>query len=212
MELDDQVGDDQICEFDALHAHYGEPVAMAVKCEFDRLDAHHRHFIANSPFLCLAGAGADGQPSVSPKGDAPGFVEVLDDRTLLFPDRIGNNKVETFRHLIENPKVALVFLVPGIKEVLRVWGNAEIRRAPELLDRVLAKGNRPRSALVIHITKVYFHCGKSLIRSRLWDPASQENATKFPPFGQVIRDQARIAESAEVLQADMDMRYRDLLY
>ncbi len=204
--------EDRICDFDALHAHYGEPVAMAVQCEFDRIDAHHRFFISQSPFLCLAAAGADGQPSVSPKGDAPGFVEVLDDRTLLLPDRIGNNKVETFGHLLENPKVALVFLVPGIKEVLRVWGTAEIRRDEDLLDRVRVCGNRPRSVLVIRVTKVYFHCGKSLIRSRLWKPESQENAKKFPPFGQVIRDQARVAESAEALQADMERRYKDLLY
>jgi predicted pyridoxine 5'-phosphate oxidase superfamily flavin-nucleotide-binding protein len=102
-----------------LLEQYGEPVAMAVKCEFDRLDAHHQFFIRHSPFLCLAAAGKDGQPSVSPKGDAPGFVQVLDERHLLLPDRIGNNKVETFEHLLENPKVALVFMVPGVKEVLR---------------------------------------------------------------------------------------------
>ena len=204
--------DDKISDPGTLHEHYGEPVAMAVKCEFERLDEHHRFFIRHSPFLCLAGAGSDGQPSVSPKGDAPGFVEVLDDPTLLLPDRIGNNKVETFRHLLENPKVALVFMVPGIREVLRVWGTAEIRRDPELLDRVRGRGKRPRAALLIRVTKVYFHCGKALIRSRLWDPASQSDAAKFPSFGCVIRDQARVAESVEALQADMDRRYEELLY
>jgi PPOX class probable FMN-dependent enzyme len=207
-----ELADDRISDLGTLHELYGEPVAMAVKCEFDRLDEHHRFFIRHSPFLCLAGAGSDGQPSVSPKGDAPGFVEVLDDRTLLLPDRIGNNKVETFEHLLENPKVALVFLVPGIREVLRVWGTAEIRRDPELLDRVRGRGQRPRAALLIHVTKVYFHCGKALIRSRLWDPASQANAAKFPPFGCVIRDQAKVADSVEALQADMDWRYKELLY
>lgn len=204
--------EDRICDLETLRAHYGEPVAMAVKCEFDRLDAHHSFFISQSPFLCFAGAGKDGQPSVSPKGDAPGFVKVLDDRTLLLPDRIGNNKVETFQHLLENPKVALVFLVPGIKEVLRVWGEAKIRRDPELLDQVLAHGNRPRAVVVIRVTKVYFHCGKALIRSRLWKPDTLKNAAKFPPFGQVIKDQAQVADSVENLQADMDWRYRDLLY
>jgi len=204
--------EDRFKDHKELHAHFGEPVAMAVKCEFDRLDEHHRFFIAHSPFLCLAGAGSDGQPSVSPKGDEPGFVKVLDDRHLLLPDRIGNNKVETFEHLLENPKVALVFLVPGIKEVLRIWGTAEIRRDPELLDQVRGRGKRPRAALLIRVTKVYFHCGKSVIRSKLWDPASQANAAKFPPFGCVIRDQARVADSAEALQADMDRRYRELLY
>ena len=103
--------DHRIGDPETLHAHFGEPVAMAVKCEFDRMDAHHEFFISHSPFLCLAAAGADGQPSLSPKGDAPGFVQVLDDRTLLLPDRVGNNKVETFEHLLENPKVALLFMV-----------------------------------------------------------------------------------------------------
>jgi len=204
--------DDRISDLDVLHAHYGEPVKMAVKCEFDRLDAHHQFFIRHSPFLCLAGAASDGQPSVSPKGDAPGFVKVLDEYHLLLPDRIGNNKMETFEHLLENPKVALVFMVPGIKEVLRVWGTAEIRRDPELLDQVRGCGKRPRSVLVIRVTKAYFHCGKSVIRSKLWDPASQANAAQFPPFGCVIRDQAQVNESAETLQADMDRRYQELLY
>jgi PPOX class probable FMN-dependent enzyme len=204
--------DDRITDLDTLHAHYGEPVAMAVKCEFDRLDEHHRFFIRHSPFLCLAGAGKDGQPSVSPKGDAPGFVKVLDEKHLLLPDRIGNKKVETYEHLLENPKVALVFLVPGIREVLRVWGSAEIRRDPELLDQVRGRGKRPPAVLVIKVTKAYFHCGKSIIRSDLWNPEIQANAVKFPPFGRVIRDQAQVAESTEALQADMDRRYQELLY
>lgn len=204
--------DDRISDLESLHAHYGEPVAMAVKCEFDHLDEHHQFFISQSPFLCLAGAGKDGQPSVSPKGDAPGFVKVLDQKHLLLPDRIGNKKVETYEHLLENPKVALVFLVPGIKEVLRVWGTAEIRRDPQLLDQVRGRGKRPPAVLVIRVTKAYFHCGKSIIRSNLWSPDSQANAKKFPPFGRVIRDQAQVAESAEMLQADMDRRYEELLY
>ncbi len=204
--------DDRILDPQTLRLHYGEPVEHAVRAEFDRLDGHHRFFIAHSPFLCLAAAGADGQPSVSPKGDAPGFVAVLDDRTLLLPDRIGNNKVEGFGHLLENPKVAVVFLVPGIREVLRIHGTAEIRRDPDLLDRVSAGGRRPPAVLVIRVTKAYFHCGKAVIRSRLWDPRSQENAARFPPFGQVIRDQLRVPEPADALQAGMEQLYRDRLY
>ena len=108
-----------------LHEHYGEPVELAVACELDHLDQHHKHFIRLSPFLCLAAAGADGQPSVSPKGDAPGFVEVIDEHTLLIPDRVGNSKVETFENVIDNPKVSCIFFVPGLRETLRVWGKAE---------------------------------------------------------------------------------------
>jgi PPOX class probable FMN-dependent enzyme len=203
---------DRISDLSTLHEHYGEPVKLAVVCELDHMDEHHQRFIRHSPFMCLAAAGADGQPSVSPKGDAPGFVEVIDERTLLIPDRIGNNKVETFEHVLENPKVACIFFVPGLRETLRIWGQAEIARDAQLLERGKARDRLPEAALVIRVTKAYFHCGKSLIRSRLWESRGKAPPPDFPPFGQVIKDQARAAESAEELQAGMDEIYTDRLY
>jgi hypothetical protein len=195
-----------------LHEHYGEPVELAVACELDHLDKHHQHFIRRSPFLCLAAAGGDGQPSVSPKGDAPGFVEVIDEHTLLIPDRVGNNKVETFGHVIDNPKVACIFFVPGLRETLRVWGEAEIVQDASVLERGKVRDKLPEAALLIRVSKAYFHCGKALVRSRLWDPEGHAAPGDFPPFGQVIKDQTRAPDSVEALEAAMDELYTDQLY
>ena len=109
-----------ITEPQELREHFGEPLHIAVAVEKTQLDEHHRRFIEHSPFICLASAGDDGQPAVSPKGDAPGFVRILDDKTLLIPDRPGNNKVEGFGNIVENPKVSLIFFIPGIIETLRL--------------------------------------------------------------------------------------------
>ena len=210
--MDDIKVTDRISDKSTLHEHYGEPVEAAVACELDHLDKHHKEFIRHSPFLCLAAAGADGQPSVSPKGDAPGFVEIVDDHTLLIPDRIGNNKVETLRHVIDNPKVACIFFVPGIRETLRLWGEAQIVRDSQLLERSKVRERLPEAALLISVTKAYFHCGKSLIRSKLWNPKEHIAPGTFPPFGQVIKDQLGASESVEELQAGMDELYTDKLY
>lgn len=195
-----------------LHERYGEPVKLAVACELDHLDEHHKQFIRRSPFLCLSAVGADGQPSVSPKGDAPGFVEIIDEHTLLIPDRVGNNKVETFENVIDNPKVACIFFVPGLRETLRLWGEAEIFQDPALLERSKVRGKLPEAALLIRVIKAHFHCGKALVRSRLWDPDGHVAPGEFPPFGQVIKDQTRVADSAEELQAGMDELYTEKLY
>lgn len=202
----------KIADKASLHEHYGEPVELAVACELDHLDEHHQRFIRRSPFLCIAAAGADGQPSVSPKGDAPGFVEVIDEHTLLIPDRIGNNKVETFRNIIDNPRIACIFFVPGLRETLRLWGSAEIVQDPSLLQRGRVRGKLPESALMIRVTKAYFHCGKSLVRSKLWDEKRHVAPGEFPPFGQVLKDQAQVADSVEDLEAVMDDLYTEQLY
>ena len=202
----------KITDKGALHEHYGEPVELAVACELDHLDEHHKKFIRRSPFVCISAAGADGQPSVSPKGDAPGFVEIIDDHTLLIPDRVGNNKVETFANIIDNPRVACIFFVPGLREMLRLWGEAEIIQDPAVLERGKVRGKLPEAALRIRVSKAYFHCGKALVRSKLWDPDGHVAPGEFPPFGQVLKDQARVADSAETLQAGMDELYAERLY
>ena len=206
------MSEDRISDKTTLHEHYGEPVKMAVVCELDHLDHHHKQFIRRSPFLCLSGSGEDNQPSVSPKGDAPGFVQILDDRTLLIPDRVGNNKVETYRNIVDNPKIACIFFVPGLRETLRLWGEAEILRDADVLERCKVRDRPPEAALRVHVTKAYFHCGKSLVRSKLWDPDGHVAPGEFPPFGQVIKDQARVGESVEALQAGMDELYSEKLY
>jgi PPOX class probable FMN-dependent enzyme len=204
--------ENEITDQDSLEEHFGEPMHIALAVEKPRLDDFHKRFIAYSPFMCLASAGADGQPSVSPKGDAPGFVKVVDDVTLVLPDRPGNNKVETFHNLIENPKVSLVFFVPGRTESLRIHGEARLVRDEELLVEVQARNKLPRAALVINVTRAYFHCGKALIRSKLWDPSQHPDKDVLPPFGHMVREQANAPMSNDEVQEHIEAEYLNNLY
>ena len=203
---------DPLSDREALHAYYGAPAPLAVAVMKAELDSYHRRFIALSPFICIAAAGNDGQPSVSPRGDAPGFVKVLDAGTLVFPDRPGNNKVETFEHLVENPKIALIFFVPGVTETLRVRGEARLSDEPahRELGRIGAKV--PAAAVIVRVTQAYFHCGKALIRSRLWDPSSRVGAGALPPFAEILKAQAAVPETVEQLQCAINEVYTNELF
>lgn len=203
---------DTITDRQELRDHFGEPLHIAVAVEKPQLDEHHRRFIEHSPFVCFASAGGDGQPAVSPKGDAPGFVKVLDEKTLLIPDRPGNNKVEGFANIVENPKVSLIFFIPGIMETLRVHGEAEIVLDADLLKLGKVGSRPPTTATVINITKAYMHCGKALIRSKLWDPDRHIAKGVIPPFGQVIKDQSGVPKTQEEVQVIVDQEYQDNLY
>jgi PPOX class probable FMN-dependent enzyme len=137
---------------------------------FDRLGATERHFVAHAPFALLATASADGVPDVSPKGDGPGFVHVEDERTLLVPERKGNRMILGLRNLLENPRAALIFLVPGTEETLRVHGRVELTRDPVLLERLSERGQPALLAIRLHVDRCFFHCAKAFRRSRLWQP------------------------------------------
>ncbi len=203
---------DSITDSQELRDHFGEPLHIAVAVEKQQLDEHHRRFIEHSPFICLASTGSDGQPAVSPKGDAPGFVKVIDEKTLLIPDRPGNNKVEGFGNIVENPKVSLIFFIPGITETLRVHGEAEIVLDKELLKFGKAGSKLPKTATLIRVTKAYMHCGKALIRSKLWDPERHIAKGVIPPFGLVVKEQAGVPMSQEEVQGVVDQEYQDNLY
>ena len=203
---------DTITEPQELREHFGEPLHIAVAVEKPQLDKHHRHFIEHSPFICLASTGAAGQPAVSPKGDAPGFVKVLDEKTLLIPDRPGNNKVEGFGNIVENPKVSLIFFIPGVMETVRVHGEAEIVLDTDLLKLGKVGSKLPATATLIKVTKAYMHCGKALIRSKLWDPDQHIAKGVIAPFGQVIKDQSGVPKSREEVQGIVDQEYQDNLY
>lgn len=210
--MNDSGADGVLRDADRLRERYGEPVALALAVIKTELDRHHRRFIEHSPFLCLAAAGADGQPSVSPKGDAPGFVKVLDERTLLLPDRPGNNKLEIFHRLLENPKVALIFFVPGVQETLRIEGEAEVTTEPSLLEAGRVGAKLPPAAVVVRVKRAYFHCGKALIRSRLWDPERHVAPGVIAPFAQVLEEQSAAQERQSELQARLDDLYANKLY
>ena len=177
----------QITDVAALERLYGKPAGASVEKELDYIHVHYRAMIAASPFVVLATGGPQGLDT-SPRGDAAGFVTVEDEKTLLIPDRRGNNRVDSLRNIIANPQVALLFLIPGVGETLRVNGRAIISTAPTLLERFAVGGKAPRSVIVVHVDTVFFQCSRAIWRSRLWDPAQHIERSSLPSLGTMIGD------------------------
>ncbi len=194
-----------------LRESYRPPAPRAHQKVLNRLDKHSRDFISLSPFCVISSFGADGRADTSPRGDPPGFVAVTDDRTLLIPDRPGNNQVDSLQNIITNPEVGLLFMVPGMNETLRVSGTAGIVTDEKLLEPLTVGGRAPRSALQVTVGEVFLHCGRSLLRSRLWDPDVQIDRSVYPTYGQVLADQINGADAAEI-DASEDEANRDRLY
>ena len=176
-------------DYAALKAIYGEAGALARQKLLSRLDRHCRNFISLSPFLVIGSASAAGPADVSPRGDAPGFVAVIDDRTLVIPDRPGNRLNDTLGNILENPQVALIFFVPGMNETLRVNGRARITNDEALLAPLAVQGKLPLSGILVEVEEAFLHCAKALIRSRLWAAESQIDRRSFPTLGEMISDQ-----------------------
>lgn len=193
-----------------LQALYGESHERSRRKELPHLIEPYRALIQASPFVVLASAGADGL-DCSPRGDAPGFVQILDDQTLLLPDRPGNNRIDSLRNIVLNPQVALLFLIPGVGESLRVNGRAEISLDPELLELGRAQGKLPRSVLRIQVQSCYFQCAKAALRSGLWDAARQVERGSLPSAGDIFRC---IDETFDVAayERDLQQRQRTSLY
>lgn len=201
----------QITSREQLREVYPEPKGRTVRKVIDHLEEHCRAFIALSPFVLLSTAGADGKGDVTPRGDAPGFVAVLDDNTLAIPDRPGNNRLDSLQNVIENPEVGLLFLVPGFMETLRINGTAQIRTDQELCQRFAVAGRLPPSVLVVTVREAFLHCAKSIMRSRLWDADAQVERSLMPTIGQIISDQ--LGESRPVETQDQVIEsYRPGLY
>ena len=172
----------------ALRALYGQPGERAVAKEQARLDEHTRAFIAHSPFLVLGTAGADGRCDVSPKGDAPGFVHVLDDQHLAIPDRLGNNRLDGLRNVVENPHVGLIFFIPGREDTLRVNGRATISREAALLERLAVNGKPPQTVLVVEVEQAFMHCTRAFKRAGLWNHERWPDASAVPSMQRMIWD------------------------
>ena len=168
---------------------YGAPNERSLKKELTRFDRHCRNFIGLSPFLVIASSDPSGRCDASPKGDMPGFVRVVDDTTLLIPDRLGNNRVDTLGNLLARPGVGLIFFVPGINETLRVNGRASVTTDPALLEPLAVNGKVPRSGILVAAEEIYFHCGKALIRSDLWNPDKRVARGSWPSLGRIIAEQ-----------------------
>lgn len=193
-----------------LEAVYGEPTRGSLAKEIDHLSPHYRAFVEHAPFVLVASAGPGGL-DCSPRGDAPGFVSVADARTLLLPDRRGNNRVDTLRNVIADPRIALLFLVPGVGETLRVNGTAKIDVDPDLLASFAVDGKAPRSVLRVHVERVYFQCQKALARSRLWEPESRIERSRLPSAGEILAALDREVDAA-AYDAAYPERMRQTIY
>ncbi|MCC6001595.1 MAG: pyridoxamine 5'-phosphate oxidase family protein [Pararhodobacter sp.] len=190
----------------------GEVMPAAVAKVFPRLDRHARHFIELSPFLCMGTGNAAGGMDVSPRGDGPGFVRILDDRRLLIPERPGNRRHDSMINLTAGGGIGLLFFVPGINETLRVNGRGIVIKDSELLAACTWKGHTPVLGIMVEIEEVFFHCAKALLRSRLWQPEAQDGRDAFPRMGEVIRDQMALKEDPANIEAAVQEGYKRELY
>jgi PPOX class probable FMN-dependent enzyme len=204
-------GGDLIRDEASLVALYGVPSGAALTKEVGYIHPHYRAMIAASPFMVLATCGPDGLDA-SPRGDAPGFVAVADEKTLLIPDRRGNNRADSLKNLISDPRVALLFLIPGVGETLRVNGRAEISVDPDLLARFPAQGKLPRSVIVVHVETVYFQCQKALVRSDLWNPEKRIDRKALPSTGTILADISRGELDGETYDREYPERLKATLY
>ncbi|HLG88469.1 MAG TPA: pyridoxamine 5'-phosphate oxidase family protein [Alphaproteobacteria bacterium] len=194
-----------------VRAHYDAPHEVALRKEMTRLDRHCRAFIAAAPFVVIATADAQGRADASPRGDAPGFVAVRDETTILIPDRRGNNRVDTMMNIAENPHVGLLFMVPGMNETLRVNGRALITIDRQLLAPLAAQGKTPQAAIMVTVEEVYFQCGKALVRADLWNPDRRIARRSLPSLGRILADEINLSYGPELEKAIED-DYRTGLY
>ena len=194
-----------------LRQSYGPPFERARLKILRRLDRHCRKFIALSPFVCL-GTSSEKGADVSPRGDRPGFVHVIDDVTVAIPDWPGNNRIDSLLNIAADPRVGLLFLIPGVEETLRLNGKAEIVTDPQFLERWRTNGKLPKSALLITMHEAFLHCGKALIRSRLWHDDYKIDRSELPSYGRMMKDQIDICDSAEEIESSIEEGYRNRLY
>jgi PPOX class probable FMN-dependent enzyme len=189
---------------------YSKPTPRVIAKARPAIDNHAKNFIAMSPFCVLATSGSDGSVDASPRGGNPGFVHVATPNRLLMPDRSGNNRIDSFRNIVEGSGfVQLIFFVPGIDETLRVGGKGRLTVDPDLLASMVEFGKLPRAALSIEVQEAYFHCGKALMRSRLWAQDQQVQRAAFPSISEVIHDQTSLGEPES--QAVIEERYKTQL-
>jgi uncharacterized protein len=209
-ELDSGELDSGELDSGALKSIYPDPTPRVIAKARPELDAHARKFIEMSPFCVLATSGADGSVDASPRGGHPGFIRVAGPNALLMPDRAGNNRIDSFKNIVEGSGfVQLIFFVPGIDETLRVGGKGGLSAEPELLAAMEEFGRPPRAVLRIDVHEAYFHCGKALMRARLWSKDTQVERAVFPSISQVIHEQTRLGEAES--QAAVEARYKTQL-
>lgn len=194
-----------------LEAVYGTPNPRSLLKEIDHLNADYRAFVEASPFIVLSSVGAQGTDA-SPKGDAPGFVRILDERTLAIPDRPGNNRIDNLRNIVEDGRVSVLFIVPGAGETLRVNGTATLSADPALLASFAVQDKLPRSVILVQVQTVYFHCSKALVRSKLWERGAQETKPALPTAGKILQHISGGAFDGDAYDRELPERLKTTLY
>lgn len=210
--------DGAVREESGLRDIMGETMEIAVEKCRPVLDRHCRDFISRSPFLCIGTSGADGRADVSPRGDAPGFVQILDDTHLFIPDRPGNNRLDTMTNIVENPQVGLLFMIPGFNDTLRVNGRATISKDAALTGKSAIKGRIPKVGIIVEVQEAFLHCAKAFIRSGLWNPENFQNRDEMPSLATMILEQVAEEDAPpseeELAEADafIEDNYKTGLY
>jgi PPOX class probable FMN-dependent enzyme len=207
-----------LADENAVREVIGAPMELAAKKAIPKLDKYCRELIQRSPFLTIGTANANGKADVSPRGDQPGFVLILDDNTIFIPERPGNKRVDSLINITENPNVGLLFLVPGYDETLRVNGRASVIKDETLLERCAVKGKIPKIGIMVAVEEAYLHCAKAFRRSKLWDPESRQDRSEMPSLGKIILDQTAEADKppgedeVKVVDEYIEDNYRNELY
>jgi PPOX class probable FMN-dependent enzyme len=205
------LSDHLITTIEQLEALYGKASGPAVAKELDHLAPSYRKLIEAAPFVAIATSGPEGL-DCSPKGDPAGFVQILDDKTIAIPDRPGNNRTDGYHNILRDPRIAVLFLIPGIGETLRVNGRAEISIEPALMESFAVNGKLPRSVLIVHIDSVFFHCSKAIVRSKLWAPETQIPRSSLPSTGAIIAELTQGALGGDDYDKAMPDRVKATLY
>ena len=181
----------------ALRGHYEPAMELSLLKQMSHVDGHARNFISKSPFLCIATANKDGRADISPRGDPAGFVQVLNEKTLIIPDRPGNNRLDTMGNIVDNPNVSMIFFIPGIDDTLRVVGRAHVMKDEAVLAKCAINGRVPKVAIAVSVDEVFFHCAKALKRSKFWDPKQFLDRSALPSLGRIILDQTSATGKCE---------------
>ena len=188
----------------------GHPSELVTRKTIDYIDENCQLFIQQSPFIVISSSDQNGNFETSPKGDLPGFVKVLDNKTLVIPDRLGNRRADTFMNIFQNPKVGQIFLIPGIKETLRVSGEAQIVKDKKVLELLVHKDRLPKLAMVIHVEEAFMHCAKCIIRSKLWADIDNINKRTAPTLAKSMVDHGKLnkayEEMDEIIKNDEETR------
>jgi len=200
-----------IATIEALEAVYSQPNEASTVKVADRVTPQYRSLIDKSPFVALATCGPEGL-DCSPRGDLRGFVRVHDDKTLMMPDRRGNNRVDSLRNIVRDPRVALLFLIPGSGSTLRVNGRAQVSTAPDLLASFTMDGKTPRTVIVMSVDEIYFQCARAIVRSELWNPDRRVDPEKLPTPGQILADMSENRIGGETYDREWPERARKSLW